>query len=214
MTTRLAIVALVFASLLVWTHARPRADGSRPFDFAVAVPLTFGEWVGRDAPPLDPETARVLAATQYVHRFYGYRGAPIGDGQPRIADVEVDLAYYVEPQAGGAMHSPLNCLPGNGWQVIDARPAAIRYAGGTVGARHLVVARGADRVAMAYWFQNRGAIAGDEYRQRLQFLTNGLHGRPVDAAVVRVMALDTRDGRDAIRRFSRGLAAVLLERFR
>jgi hypothetical protein len=77
-----------------------------------------------------------------------------------------------------------------------------------------VVARGADRVAMAYWFQNRGAIAGDEYRQRLQFLTNGLHGRPVDAAVVRVMALDTRDGHDAIRRFSRGLAAVLLERFR
>jgi EpsI family protein len=207
MTTRLAVAAAVLILLSAWTHARSSA-ANVPFDFAGTVPLVLEEWVGRDAPPLDPDVARVLAADQYVHRYYGPR---IPDSESRI---EADIAYYVQPEAGAAMHSPLNCLPGNGWQVIDSRPASVSVDGGTAVIRRLVVARGADRVAMTYWFQNRGAVVGNEYRQRVELLKNGLHGRPTDAALVRVMSLDTAKGHDALDRFTRALLPLLNAAFR
>ena len=215
---RIAVVAGVLIVLSVWAHGRPQAADAQPFDFAGALPFAFGEWVGRDAPPLDADAAKVLAADQYVHRYYGWqtadRKSQTPDGELRIADVEVDIAYYVQPQAGAAMHSPLNCLPGNGWQVLQSQAAALGPDGSAARVRRLVVARGADRVAMTYWFQNRGAMVGNEYWQRVQLLTNGLQDKPTDAALVRVMALDTPAGRDAMQRFSRALATLLSASFR
>jgi EpsI family protein len=209
-TRRLAIVAGVLVLLAVWTHARPRAVG-RPLHFAAAVPLTFGEWIGRDAPPLEPDVANVLAADEYVHRYYGQRRSRVPDAGSRL---EIDIAYYAQPQAGGAMHSPLNCLPGSGWQIVASRRKSLDADPHGAAVRELVIARGSDRVAMTYWFQNRGAVVGNEYRQRLQLLRNGLQGRPTDAALVRVMALDTPEGHAAMTRFARELALLLNATFR
>ncbi|MGH9347053.1 MAG: exosortase C-terminal domain/associated protein EpsI [Vicinamibacterales bacterium] len=238
MTSRLIVVAAMLVLLSAWTHARPRARQAAPVDFAAALPLLVGEWTGRDAPPLDPAIAKVLAADQYVHRYYGPRRAASGsrraerasqiaksgarlaesgprkaESGPRIAEsesrIEMDLAYYAQPQAGAAMHSPLNCLPGNGWQVIESRVAPVTLDRGTVEVRHLVVSRAGRRIAMAYWFQHRGAVVGNEYRQRLQLLVNGVRGRPADAALVRVMASDTPQGRDALARFTQQLLGIL-----
>jgi EpsI family protein len=210
MTARLVVVALMCTALSVWTHARPVSSAAAPPNFNAAIPLALGDWVGRDAPPLDPDVLRVLAADDYVHRYYGPRVPNHGE---RTADsgsrVEMDIAYYAQPQAGAAMHSPLSCLPGNGWQVIESTTMAVPLAQGSVDVRRLLVARGADRVAMTYWFQNRGAIVGNEYRQRLQLLSNGLKGRPTDAALVRVMSLDTAAGHRSLAAFSRELARQL-----
>jgi EpsI family protein len=225
---RLAMVGTVLLMLSAWTHARPGAADVPEFDFAIAVPLTFGGWVGRDAPPLDAAVAKVLAADQYVHRYYGPRhanAAPMTNHEPRTTDngpritnydsrIEMDIAYYAQPRAGAAMHSPLNCLPGNGWQVMESRMTPVATDRGAVAVRRLVVARGSDRVAMTYWFQNRGAVIGNEYRQRLQLLTNGLRSRPTDAALVRVMALDTAAGHAVLSRFTGELASMLQPRFR
>ena len=213
MTRRLLVLTTVLVVLSVWTHARPHAAVT-PVDFAAVIPLELDEWIGRDAPPLDAAVARVLAADQYVHRYYGIRNPRSAIRNPRIADVEADIAYYARPQAGAAMHSPLNCLPGNGRQIVDTRATALSYDRGTARVRQLIVARGTDRLAMLYWFQNRGAMIGDEYRQRLQLLTNGLQGRPTDAALVRVMALDTPEGHAAMHRFAADIAPLLNARFR
>lgn len=215
MIRRMIVVAGVLALLSAWTHAHQRT-GVPHMDVAAAVPFAFGQWIGRDAPGLDPESLRVLAADQYVHRYYAYADgrSPDSDGGSRIADVEFDIAYYARPQAGAAMHSPLNCLPGNGWNVIESRMVPAAGGSGSSSVRRLIVARGSDRVAMTYWFQNRGAVIGTEYRQRLQLLANGLQGRSTDAALVRVMALDTAEGHAAMNRFAGELAALLAARFR
>ena len=208
MTARLSIVAAVMIALAAWTHARPHAASAVAPDFAAAVPLAFGGWIGRDAPPLDPAIARVLAADQYVHRYYGIAGRG-----SEIADVEIDIAYYARPQAGAAMHSPLACLPGNGWQVVESNRTPLALQERSADVRRLIVHRGTDRLAMAYWFQNRGTVIGNEYAQRLQLLRNGLTGRPTDAALVRVMARDTADGRAALHRFTLDLAPRLASAF-
>ncbi len=206
LTARLTAVTAVLVLLAAWTHGRPRGAGASAIDLESAVPLTLGGWIGRAAPALDPEVARVLAADQYVHRFYGPRTT---DYEPRI---EVDVAYYARPQAGAAMHSPLNCLPGNGWQVVDSRTIPVRSRE-AVNVRRLVVARGGHRVAMTYWFQNRGAVVANEYRQRFQLLTSGLKGLPTDAALVRVMTPDDAPGHEALLRFTPALLSVLKRAF-
>lgn len=210
---RLVIVAAVLVSMAAWTHARPHASDLGRFDFDKVVPLEFDGWIGREAPPLEPEVMRVLAADQYVHRYYRFT-----DHELRTTDntriVETDLAYYARPQAGAAMHSPLNCLPGNGWEIIESRTMTVAAAQAPVDVRRLVIAQNGYRVAMAYWFQNRGVIVGNEYRQRFQFVVNGLQGRPTDAALVRVMAKDTPAGHQALEEFTRRLATMLGEAFK
>jgi EpsI family protein len=191
-SARLGAAALILVALAAWTHLRPVTALASSPDFASAIPLAFGDWAGREAPPLEPEVAQVLAADQYVHRFYGLRSTNFSQR------VEMDIAYYERPQAGAAMHSPLNCLPGNGWQVIESRTTTVTAAGQAWDVRRLVVDRKGYRIAMAYWFQNRRGVVGNEFRQRVRLLTDGLRGHTTDAALVRVMALDTDAGRRAL----------------
>ena len=173
---RLLIVSGLLATLAVWTHARPASGGAASPDFD-ALPLAFGGWTGRPAPALAPEVAQVVAADQYVRRYYTGGGAAI----------EMDVAYYARPRAGAAMHSPLNCLPGNGWQVMGSRVVPISVHGRSVQVRHLVVGREGRRLAMTYWFHTRGGVIASEYEQRFRLFLDGVRGRPADAALVRVM---------------------------
>jgi EpsI family protein len=130
-----------------------------------------------NAPPLDPDTARVLGADQYVHRFY--RGG--------AGTIEMDVAYYSQPRVGANMHSPLNCLPGNGWEVDTVRMLPIATASGTWDVQSLVVNRGRTRYAMAYCFQTRQRVLGGELSTRLSLLGDALQRRPTDAGIVRLM---------------------------
>jgi hypothetical protein len=52
-------------------------------------------------------------------------------------------------------------------------------------------------------------VVGNEIQQRFRLLTNGLQGKPTDAALVRVMALDTPAGHRTIDAFTRELIPTL-----
>lgn len=198
---RLLLLACVLALLSAWTHAQRLTLRTDAPDLERSVPTRIGGWIGRAAPALDPGIAQVLAADQYVHRFYR-------SGQTWV---EMDVAYYTRPRAGAVMHSPLNCLPGNGWQVMETRTLPVDEG---LHVRRLLVGRGGQRVAMTYWFQNRGEAIASEVGQRLVLLTNGLRGRPTDAAVVRVMAREDGTPSDALVDFTRRLGEVLRATFR
>jgi EpsI family protein len=200
-SARLLRLAAVLAALSTWTHAQRMTLHIAAPDLERSVPARLGRWVGRPAPALDPGIAQVLAADQYVHRFYRAGGTW----------VEMDVAYYTRPRAGAVMHSPLNCLPGNGWQVMDTRTLPVDA---DLSVRRLLVGRGGQRVAMTYWFQNRGEAVAHEFGQRMLLLTNGLRGRPTDAAVVRVMSREDGTAGDALVDFTRRLAEVLQVTFR
>ena len=169
----------VVAIVCVLAYAVTRAAAPVPADppRLEALPIVLPGWSAVDAPPLDPDTARVLAADQYVHRFY--RGS--------AGTIEMDVAYYSQPRVGANMHSPLNCLPGNGWEVDTVRMLPIATADGTWDVQSLVVNRGRTRYAMAYWFQTRQRVLGGELSTRLSLLGDALQRRPTDAGIVRLM---------------------------
>jgi len=190
----LAVAILFAATFAVAQVARPVAA---PDAIALgAIPLTLGSWGGREAPPLDPDVARVLGADQYVHRFYAQPGAPT---------IEMDVAYYAQPRVGATAHSPLNCLPGNGWNMSAPSLREVGSQGSTWTVRDVTVSRGTDRFAMSYWFQNRQRVDYNEFAARWHVFTDALRRRPSDTAMVRVMApvpADDTAGRAAIAVFA------------
>jgi EpsI family protein len=169
------VIAVACLLTYVVTHAAVPAPAAPPrLD---ALPMVLSGWAGVPAPPLDPDTARVLAADQYVHRYY----------QASAGTIEMDVAYYSQPRVGANMHSPLNCLPGNGWNVSTAETMPVATPAGTWDVQWLTVERGRTRYAMAYWFQTRRRVLGSELTTRVSLLGDALHRRPTDAGIVRLM---------------------------
>jgi EpsI family protein len=173
---RAAAVVVAFLATYALTHASGTV-GQPPAPALEQIPMTLAQWNGAPAPPLDPAVAQVLAADQYVHRYYsGPQGV-----------VEMDVAYYGQPRVGANMHSPLNCLPGNGWAINDSSYSPVSTTAGQWTVRNMTVERGPARFAMTYWFQSRNRIVSDELSSRFYLLADSLRRRPTDAGLVRLM---------------------------
>jgi EpsI family protein len=206
MPARSAGVAALFVAAYLLTHATAPA-ASMPAPSLDSLPFQLTGWSGVTAPPLDPEVADTLAANAYVRRYY----------QGPDGLLEMDVAYYEQPRVGTTMHSPLNCLPGTGWEVTSVTTRPIATEAGTWGIRELTVERGATRYALSYWFQGRDGIVADELSARLRLLTDSLRRRPTDTALVRVMMPISGSGieeRDRIAAFASRLIPELAARLR
>jgi EpsI family protein len=175
-TLRCAVVALALAMTFVVTRTAVRATAppSPPLE---ALPFVIDGWSGVTAPPLAADVTAGLAADQYMRRYY----------QVHAGLVEMDISYYGQPRVGANMHSPLNCLPGNGWEVTRVRERMVDTPLGSFPVRELDVARGPTRYVLTYWFQGRHRIVSSELEARYRLLTDALMRRPADAGMVRLM---------------------------
>jgi EpsI family protein len=178
MLWRSALVALVLVSVSWFARQQP-PDASplaRPLS---ALPRVVGGWSGRDV-PLDAETLRALGMDDYLHRVYVPEGAATGP------PIDVYVAYYASQRQGDAIHSPLNCLPGTGWQpVTRERVRVATGASAGFSANRLVVQKGRERKGVLYWYEGRGRRIASEYMNKLLLIVDGIRENRTDAALVR-----------------------------
>jgi EpsI family protein len=182
LSVRAAIVAVALIAMLGLARRAPSTSG----DPVVldTVPMRLASWVGQEAPPLAPDDADILAADGYLHRYYT---------DPR-GTIEMEVAYYVRPRVGANMHSPLNCLPGNGWRIVESRTSRLATPIGQWPTRELLVQRDESRYALTYWFQSRSRVVADEFAARWYVLADALRWQPTGAGLVRVMMPAAGDG--------------------
>ena len=214
-TLRHLVLAVAFLATYGFTKA---VTPSAPPTLArlADLPMTIAGWSGRPAPPLDPQIQATLGADQYVHRYYfAAPGSRLPDPASRLPApasraVEMDVSYYAQPRVGANIHSPLNCLPGNGWQIVRVEDVPL---GGNARVRALTVQRGEHAFAMAYWFQSRDRVLSGEFATRFQLLADALQRRPTDAGLVRVMAPVASGGtaNDVVLRFASRLVPALAQ---
>lgn len=179
-TLRWAVVALALAMTFVVTRTAVRATAP-PAPPLEVLPFVIDGWSGVTAPPLAADVTAGLAADRYLRRYY-QRHRPTTAGL-----VEMDISYYGQPRVGANMHSPLNCLPGNGWEVTRVQERMVDTPLGSFPVRELDVARGPTRYVLTYWFQGRRRIVSSELEARYRLLTDALMRRPADAGMVRLM---------------------------
>ncbi len=145
------------------------------------MPSAVGSWrqVGADQ-RFDQQTESVLRADDYLSRSYA-----LPDG--RTASFYV--GYYASQRTGATYHSPLNCLPGSGWEMNEAAPVTITPANGEPAfeANRYIVQNGDNRQLLIYWYQGRGRKVASEYWGKIYTVIDSVRRRRSDGSMVRVM---------------------------
>jgi EpsI family protein len=147
-------------------------------------PLEIGDWQGFD----QPLTERITAAAgvdSYLSRFYL---------QPGGDNVGLYVGYYKSQQTGDTIHSPKNCLPGTGWQPLQASEITLRVPDGRVFPVNLyIVENEREKLLVLYWYQSHGRIISSEYAAKVYMVIDAIRLNRTDSTLVRVT---TKLGRD------------------
>jgi EpsI family protein len=125
----------------------------------------------------------VLGADEYLTRIYRQGTAP---------PVDLFMGYYSSQRTGAIIHSPLNCLPGAGWQPVDRRHVQVELnvtgaAGRRIDINRVVVQKGEERQVALYWYHERGRVIASEYASRVFMVLDAARYGRTDGALVRVM---------------------------
>jgi EpsI family protein len=179
MRTRVIVVliGLVFAAGIAAKAARRDTIPIRmPF---TSFPMEIDGWRGISQPAFEDDTLAVLGVDDYLARVYfDARHTPVG----------LYVGYWSSQRQGDAVHSPLNCLPGAGWQTIsrtripvsENQPEAFEV-------NRTVVQKGPQRQLVLYWYQSQGRILASEYWSKLFLVADAMRNSRTDGAIVRIM---------------------------
>ena len=198
------IRSLAIASVLIlsgWlVHGGAHAEATRQAGLE-QIPLTLGEWTGTPEPPFDDETLRVLGADEYVNRTYV-------DDARHAGGINLYVAYYASQRQGDAIHSPMNCLPGTGWQPVSRGRLRIDGAAAPFEANRVLVQKGRERQLVLYWYEGRGRRVASEYASKLYLSADAVRLNRTDGALVRLSIPVTTSEQDTERRVLAFAAAL------
>lgn len=178
MTKRVLIVSIVLVlsfGLRMWVSAAPAPP---PRESLANFPKQIGEWKMTGEETLDEPIEGVLRADDYTLRRYVNQA-----GQP----VDFFVAYYKTQKAGESMHSPKNCLPGWGWQILSMDEVPLDPANKehpTLINRYIVEKDG-NRSVVFYWYQANGRVIASEYWGKVYLVWDSLRSGRRDGSIVR-----------------------------
>jgi len=173
---------------LAW---RPRPEPPRMRQPLADLPLRVaGRWDGREV-PIDAATLDLLQLSDHVLRSYRPEAGGRAEGGPEadqsVAPVYLYVGYYDDQRTGATAHSPKNCLPGEGWQILDSGTTTLSV---RPGARFVVnrvlIEKDLDRQVALYWYQDRGRSIAGEYSAKLHLMWDAMTRNRTDGALVRV----------------------------
>lgn len=176
MFLRTSIVAIVLVGGTFAMHTfRPKAATGlqRPL---LEFPPPTGYSRSEDR-PFEDQVVQEIGADDYVNRAY------LGSAPP----IELFIGYYKNQRSGDRIHSPKNCLPGSGWEPVHSARVQIGSAGGApILVNEYLVAKGARRDMVLYWYQSHGRVIASEYWAKFWLFADALAKRSADGAMVRI----------------------------
>jgi EpsI family protein len=154
------------------------------------LPMQLGSWQGQPFPDMDARILAVLGVDDYVNRAYI---------RPDGAAISLYVGYYKSQRQGETIHSPLNCLPGAGWNPtsrsrvrinIDKAAAqgseAAVLPAQSIAVNLIVIQKGLEKRVVIYWYQSHGRVIASEYWGKIYTVIDALRSNRTDAALVRV----------------------------
>lgn len=177
-----AFVILGLNAYVYWYMGRdeiipPRVEFSQ-------FPDQFGDWRCYNRDEIPEEIIANLQVTDYIscafinekkrtstHLYIGYHERQTRDRKTGRAAV---------------IHPPEHCLPGSGWDIVDAKIVPIDIGTDRVGeAKRFVIAKGNHRSLVYFWYHSRGHVIARNYEKILwMFLDRARRGRS-DGSLVR-----------------------------
>jgi len=179
MTTRLVVATLCLVMASVVIGRASKMESVPPRAGFATFPLTVGEWNGREAGPFEDRVLRALGVDDYLNRTY--------TSQRRAAGLYI--GYYRSQRQGDTIHSPLNCLPGSGWEPVTKERVTIDVgANPPIAVNQFLIEKGLDRQVVIYWYQSHGRVVASEYWGKAYLVLDALRMNRTDGAMVRIVA--------------------------
>lgn len=204
--TRAAVICLLLGATTVFlANARRSEVPVTRTDFAT-FPMTFGAWRAIVDPPMDEAVLKVLGVDDYLSRVYV---------QPDGTAVGLYMGFYGSQRQGDTIHSPLNCLPGAGWEPVSEGRMTIANADGRgrdITVNRYIVQKGLDRQLVLYWYQSHGRVVASEYWSKLHLINDAIRLNRTDGSMVRVIApihMNADDGGAAAERLAEEFVRII-----
>jgi EpsI family protein len=197
-----AMLLSTWGSLQVMSHGEPVLS-KKPF---AEFPLNIsGRWQGKEL-GLEQSILDILKLSDYMMRLYApVRREHTLDGF-RLP-VYLYVGFYRSQRSGATYHSPKNCLPGAGWQFVEAQPATVTVPGGReVTVNKVLIQKGLDKQVILYWYQDRGRVVASEYQAKAYLIWDAMTKHRTDGALVRISLPVAGSVEDA---FRQGFAFML-----
>lgn len=176
----------------------------RPRDFVPAAVLLFGcafVWNARSqrAMPLAAPLTSILPAID----GYTVLEQKLSDDERRVAGMNDYVArayrrdsltafttfvsYYERQTQGKTIHSPKNCLPGAGWEILTPGTATLNVDGRQYVVNRVVLKNQKAMAVVYYWYQGRGRVVANEYAVKANLLRDAAIAGHTEEALVRVV---------------------------
>ena len=180
---RLRTHFLVAAALLVGAAFLLQASSHRQavplHDPLRAVPLILEDWHGVDS-PLESRIVQAAGVDDYLNRLY------TGPGDRQVS---IYVGYYNSQRTGDLIHSPKNCLPASGWEVVRASRLKVNVPDRSpIAVNEFLIAKGLEQDLILYWYQERGRVISSEYLAKFWMVADALARNRTDGALVRIAA--------------------------
>jgi len=173
----LSISLLIGALLVLQLRSSGEAVPIRkPLD---TFPNTVSDWHGRGGTIFELETLSVLKTKDYVMRRYQ---------DPEGRSLWLFIGYWDSQRKGAQPHSPRNCLPGGGWEPLEASMVTIPLPQpfAPIIVNRYVIQKERDQQLVFYWYQSQGNATAGELAARLEMMKNSIVRHRTDGALVRV----------------------------
>jgi EpsI family protein len=170
-------------------------------------PTVIGTWQAKASSNLDPEIVNFLKVNDYVMQSYHDT-----DGR----QLWLYVGYWATQRKGAQIHSPQNCLPGNGWEPIEASLLTVvlpaPYAPITV--NRYLIQKDREQQVVLYWYQSQGKAVAGELAAKVDMVRSAILRNRTDGALVRVSAPASggvADTTDSLVRYVQKLYPILVE---
>jgi EpsI family protein len=170
-------------------------------------PTIIGTWQARASSNLDPEIVNFLKVNDYVMQSYHDT-----DGR----QLWLYVGYWATQRKGAQIHSPQNCLPGNGWEPIEASLLTVvlpaPYAPITV--NRYLIQKDREQQVVLYWYQSQGKAVAGELAAKVDMVRSAILRNRTDGALVRVSAPASggvAETTDSLVRYVQKLYPILVE---
>ncbi len=196
-------VMLLTMALLYMISQTENIYPNKPFS---TFPKQIGQWRGEEHFFKD----KIYAVLGVDDSFLANYQSP--DGHL----VQLYIGFYQSQREGDLIHSPKNCMPGAGWNIVQTAIETVDGFDADPDERKLiklVLQKGAQKQIVLYWFQSRGRIIASEYMQKIYLVWDAITRQRTDGSFVRLIAPvqngDSDSAWEDLKSFARQLDPVL-----
>ena len=125
--------------------------------------------------PIDQEFLDLLGAREVSFRTYR-------EGTEKR--VWVFMGYFDRQKEGSQVHSPKNCYPGSGWNILEE--ANVPAPWGEDQVKRLIVSNGSEERLVYYWFQSSSRILNNVFALKYYLTRQAMLRHPQDLVFVRI----------------------------